>query len=141
MMKDVMLSVRSVQRSEDDAQTIEFETVGRFGVNNGIILISYEEPNGMLAAGSKTIVRFMAPETVVIKRTGDQQSRIEVIKGVRNNFFYNTPYGSLMLGIYGETVACDINENGGRLGMIYTIDSNLQHISRNEIEITVRGVQ
>lgn len=140
MMKEVLLDVRSVQQVNGEEQVIEFSTVGKLGVLNGSVLMSYEEPDGMMAAGSQTTVRYNPPGNVVISRKGDQQSRIEVISGERNSLYYRTPYGSLMLGVYGEAVKCDMNKNGGRLDIAYTIDSNLQHVSRNKVEITVREV-
>lgn len=140
MMKEVLINVRSVQSVDGDDAVTEFETVGRVGSIEGSVLIAYDEPEGMLAAGAKTTVRFCEPDRVIIKRTGRQDSRIEVIKGARNSLFYDTPYGSLMLGIYGESVECGIDGNGGKLTVGYTVDSNLQHISRNKVEITVREV-
>jgi uncharacterized beta-barrel protein YwiB (DUF1934 family) len=44
------------------------------------------------------------------------------------------------LGIHGEKVNIDLNENGGRIELVYTIDSDLKLVSRNEVEITVKEV-
>lgn len=140
IMKEVMIDVRSVQQVNGDEQSVEFSTVGKLGISKDGVLMSYEEPDGMVSAGSETTVRFIQPGNVIIFRKGDQQSRIDVIAGVRNSLYYNTPFGSIMLGVYGESVKCDIDKNGGSLDLVYTIDSNLQHVSRNKVEITVREV-
>lgn len=140
MIKDVRISVRSVQSANGNDEVTEFETFGRVGSVKGRVLIAYDEPAGMLAAGAKTTVRYCEPDRVEIMRKGNQNTRIDVIRGERNSLFYDTPYGSIMLGIYGEQVECGIDENGGKLTVGYSIDSNLQHISRNTVEITVREV-
>ena len=61
-------------------------------------------------------------------------------KGVRNNCFYATPHGELSLGIFGEKVFWDLNPNGGKISMKYTIDTDLQLLSRNSVNISIREV-
>ena len=42
------------------------------------------------------------------------------------------------MGIFGENVVCDLDQNGGRLNMKYTIDINSAFAGRNEVDITVK---
>ena len=44
-------------------------------------------------------------------------------------------------GIFGEKIENNLTEQGGKLYMSYTIDSNLQLVSRNVVEINVREVE
>ena len=43
-------------------------------------------------------------------------------KGVRNNCFYTTPHGELSLGIFGEKVFYDLNQNGGNINAEIFVD-------------------
>ncbi|MBQ2237466.1 MAG: DUF1934 domain-containing protein [Clostridia bacterium] len=140
MIKDVLISIKGIQGIDGDTDTIEFKTTGRYGVKNGGYYMSYEENELMGAKGIKTILHVKEDDTVVLQRSGAMQSRLIVQKGKRNACFYSTPQGELMIGIFGENVENSLKENGGRLSMCYTIDSNLQLISRNEVEILVKEV-
>lgn len=61
-------------------------------------------------------------------------------KGIRTSCFYSTPAGSLNLGIFGEKVKNELNDDGGKIAMTYLIDSNAKVISRNTVNISVREV-
>lgn len=140
MMKDVLINIKGVQGIDGDTDTVEFTTTGRFGVKNGGYYMSYEENELMGAKGIKTVLHVKEDDTVVLQRSGAMQSRLVVQKGKRNACFYNTPQGELMIGIFGEKIKNCLRDNGGKLSMCYTIDSNLQLISRNEVEISVKEV-
>ena len=61
-------------------------------------------------------------------------------KGVRNNCLYATPNGEFSLGIFGEKVLANLSDDGGNITMNYTIDSGLQLLSRNRVNISIREV-
>ena len=58
-----------------------------------------------------------------------------------DNVNYNTPAGEMLIGIFGEKVEHNFKKNGGSLSLKYTIDQNLNFISRNTVNITVREVK
>ena len=47
----------------------------------------------------------------------------------------------MMLGIYGESIEYQLTDAGGQVSLSYTIDSDLSLISRNTVNISVRGEQ
>ena len=75
-----------------------------------------------------------------MQRSGAYNSRMVIEKGVRNNCFYMTPMGELSLGVFGEKVKSQLTENGGNIIMNYTIDTNLQLLSRNKVNISIKEV-
>ena len=77
---------------------------------------------------------------MVLQRTGDISSRMEITAGERKSCFYSTPVGDICIGIYGENIELDLKENGGNINLVYTIDSDLKLISRNRVKITVKEV-
>ena len=141
MMKDVIIKITGMQGIEDQDDTIELTTVGRLGFRKGSILLSYEEGEMMGVNGVKTTLHIKDDNTVILQRSGAIASKLVVQKGVRNNCFYNTPQGEIMIGIFGENIRHNLTSEGGHLEMSYTIDSNLNLISRNKVEITVREVE
>ena len=141
MIKDVIISIKTEQTVGDSTDTIEFTTDGRFGIKDGSYFISYEESKLLEVDGDvKTTLYIKSDNSVVMQRNGAYSSRMVIEKGVRNNCFYVTPMGELSLGIFGEMVKTKFSENGGSIDMNYTIDTNLQLLSRNSVNISVKEV-
>ena len=141
MIKDVIISIKTEQTVGDSTDTIEFTTDGRFGIKDGSYFISYEESKLLEVDGDvKTTLYIKSDDSIVMQRNGAYSSRMVIQKGVRNNCFYVTPMGELSLGIFGEKVKTNFSENGGNINMNYTIDTNLQLLSRNSVNISVKEV-
>ncbi len=141
MIKDVIINIKTEQTVGDSTDTIEFTTDGRFGIKDGSYFISYEESKLLEVDGDvKTTLYIKSDDSVVMQRNGAYSSRMVIEKGVRNNCFYVTPMGELSLGIFGEKVKTNFSENGGSIDMNYTIDTNLQLLSRNSVNISVKEV-
>ena len=141
MIKDALINIYSVQGIDDDTDTIEFMTDGRFGFKEGSFYISYDESR-MLDTGDevKTQIYIKPDDSVILQRSGTIKSKILIEKGNRNNCFYSTPMGDLTIGVYGEKIEHNLTDNGGEIKLKYTIDSDLKLISRNEVNITIREV-
>jgi len=141
MIKDALININSIQGIDDDTDTIEFMTDGRFGFKDGSYYISYDESQ-MLDTGDevKTQIYIKPDDSVILQRSGTIKSKILIEKGNRNNCFYSTPMGDLTIGVYGEQIEHNLTDNGGEIKLKYTIDSDLKLISRNEVNITIREV-
>jgi len=141
MIKDALININSIQGIDDDTDTIEFMTDGRYGFKDGSFYISYDESR-MLDTGDevKTQIYIKPDDSVILQRTGTVKSKILIEKGNRNNCFYSTPMGDLTIGVYGETIEHNLTDSGGEIKLKYTIDSDLKLISRNEVNITIREV-
>ena len=140
MIKDVIIDMKSSQGIDGETNSIELSTVGKFGFKDGSYFISYDESKLLEMDDVKTVLYIHADNTVVLQRTGSLQSRLVIQKGVRNNCFYNTPHGELIIGIFGEEIKHNLSFSGGNVSMNYTIDSNLELISRNVINFSVKEV-
>ncbi len=141
MMKDVLINIKGTQGIENDTDTIELTTVGRFGYSESGYMMAYDEGELLGVKGVKTVLRVKNDGTVVLRRYGKLKSRLTVQKGIRNTCFYSTPQGDIIIGIFGESVNNELSESGGSFSMSYTIDSNLRLISRNVVEISVKEVE
>lgn len=140
MIKDVVIDIKGVQGIDDETDTIEFTTDGRFGVKDGEYFISYDDGQMLEESLEVKTSIFIKPDSVVLQRSGAIKSRMVIEKGVRNTCFYSTPHGNMVLGIYGDSVDYDLSEKGGSLKMSYNIDSNLTLVSRNEVSIKIREI-
>ncbi len=140
-MKDVLITIKGTQGIDNDSETVELTTLGKFGLKDGMKMISYEESEIIGAKGIKTFLRVKDDNTVILQRKGPVESRLTIQEGVRNTCFYGTQFGNMTIGIFGETVKCDLSPEGGTVKMSYTIDTNLQLVSRNTVEISVKEVE
>lgn len=140
MIKDVLITVVGIQGIDGEEDTVELTTEGRFGIKDGKYFLSYDEGQIVEAGKVKTKIFINSPNSVVLQRTGDISSRMEITAGERKSCFYSTPVGDICIGIYGENIELDLKENGGNINLVYTIDSDLKLISRNRVKITVKEV-
>lgn len=140
-MKDVLINIKGTQGIDDNIDTIELTTVGKLDIDNGDFLLSYDEDDMAGFGNVKTDLRVKPDGMVMFERTGGIESRLNIQPGVRNSCFYSTPHGDIVIGIFGESIDNSLTENGGKLTMSYTIDSDLRLISRNTLEITVKEVK
>ena len=68
------------------------------------------------------------------------RSRLSVLiieKGQRHQCFYDTGYGTMMLGISGDDITSCLNDSGGHLQVRYTLDVNASMASENELQVDV----
>ena len=141
MIKDVIIDIKTEQTANGNTDTIEFTTDGRFGIKDGSYFISYDESRLMEVDGEvKTIVFIKPDNSIVMQRIGAYNSRMVIEKGVRNNCFYMTPMGELSLGVFGKKVQSRLDEKGGSINISYTIDTNLQLLSSNKVNISIKEV-
>ena len=141
MMKDVIINIKGEQGTDDNQETVELTTDGRFGEKNGSYFISYDESEMLGLGDVKTCLYIKPDKSVVLQRSGAVESRLIVEEGKRSICCYSTPHGDLTIGIFGEFVKTELSGSGGNISMRYTIDSELKLISRNTVNISVREVK
>ena len=62
------------------------------------------------------------------------------IEGRQTTSYYDTPFGSIMMGVTTETINVDMNENGGKVSAKYNIRMNGMFSGANTLEIHVRKI-
>ncbi len=138
-MTDVIIKIKSTQGLGSEKEKIELDTLGKIQIKDNEAILSYDESE-LFGAKVETFLK-IGTDTAVMERTGDYKSKLVIKKGERNNCYYNTPHGDLVIGIFGEEIKSRLTENGGEIYLGYTLDSNLKPISKNTVEITVRKAE
>ena len=136
-MKKVVIKIKGTQGLGSDRDVIEFKTEGTLSGADGNYVLSYLDGAVINNAKIKTRVITSGDKSVTLERSGAIKSKLFIENGVRNNCFYSVPEGSLNLGIYGKEILNTLNENGGKIKMVYTLDTDLKLISENSVEISV----
>jgi uncharacterized beta-barrel protein YwiB (DUF1934 family) len=140
-MKDVIITVKTVQIKDEDKETMELTSEGRFGEKDGAYLITYTDSMMSDEYGKvSTGIKLSKDNTVTISRSGAYNSKFRLEKGKRCNSLYSTPFGVMTMGFFGEEIRSNLTENGGTLELKYTVDVNNSEVNKNEIYITVRDL-
>lgn len=140
MKKNVIIKMKSVQSIYDDKTETELITKGLFSENNGTYKISYEDSEATGFKGSTTEIAVTENKFASVIRTGSTSSDLVVEPGKKHHCHYETPYGSMDIGIFTHSIKNELNENGGSLYMKYTIDINASYMSDNEIFLNINNV-
>lgn len=142
-MKDVLVTVKTVQSTFEDKETevLELTSEGRYGEKDGAFLITYTDSMMSDEYGEvNTKIKVSSKGVVTVSRSGSYNSRFTIEEGKRCNCAYNTPFGTMTMGFFGDEIQNRLNKNGGKLSLKYTVDVNKAQINKNEIYITVRDI-
>ena len=130
MNKDVLIHVRGLQMMEtDDAQEpIEIVVPGQYYFRNGSHYLRYEE---MLDDTAETTVNYikMSPNGVEVRKQGQVNVHMVFEEGKKNKTFYNTPYGTLQMGISATGLELKESEYGIQMKVDYALDMNEEHVA------------
>ena len=109
MTKDILINISGLQLDIDDQEPVEMMTTGAYYLKNGKHYILYDEisdDNEIV----KNILK-IGPETVELTRKGGSGSHMVFEKGKENLSYYDTPFGSLLMGVNTSEIRLKEQEN------------------------------
>ena len=137
-MKHVIITVKGIQITADEPATdMELVTEGEYTYENGTGWFTYEETEITGMEGTTTRFDF-SPTEAVITREGSVSSRMIFMEGKRNVFLYNTPWGSMTMGIDTHKIENSLTEQGGNIEIDYTLSFDRAPISRNRFSVKIK---
>ena len=140
MNKDVLIHVRGLQMMEtDDAQEpIEIVVPGQYYFRNGSHYLRYEE---MLDDTAETTVNYikMSPNGVEVRKQGQVNVHMVFEEGKKNKTFYNTPYGTLQMGISATGLELKESEDGIQMKVDYALEVNYEHMADCKITMNIQS--
>lgn len=132
-----MISIVGEQKVEGQDDRIEVITEGKYMMKKGHFLINYKEYDEDLPDKFFNNLVKVENETVTISRKGPLSSQLILEKGKRHQCMYQTIAGTLSIGVFTKTLNNNLNENGGSLEVIYTLDFNSDLVSENRFKIDI----
>lgn len=130
MNKDVLIHVRGLQlmETDDEQEPIEIVVPGQYYFRNGSHYLRYEE---MLDDSAPTTVNYikMSSEGVEIRKQGQVNVHMVFEQGKKNKTFYNTPYGTLQMGIAATGLELKESEDDIQMKVDYALDMNEEHVA------------
>ena len=136
-MKNVKILIKSFQDTlEPDEDFIELMTDGEYSCENGVWQFSYMESELTGFAGTKTT--FLGEsDCVKLSREGAFVSEMIFCAGRKHHFLYETPEGSMTMGINTHRIESRMDENGGKLEVEYAVEFENSLLSRNSLRISI----
>lgn len=136
MKSNVTISLTSIQWQDGEKTETELVTKAHHSRSGGCDIISYEDTEATGFEGSVTTIKTNG-NTAYITREGTANSALALETGRKNFCQYDTPYGSMQLGVYTHNVDNTIAENG-RLYLKYSLDLNASPLSENELIMNIK---
>lgn len=137
-MNNVIISIKGSQVNENGPDEMELVTEGTL-VCHGTdrYTISYEETELTGLEGTTTVLDIEGGR-VTLLRQGTLNSQMVFEEGRRHLSMYETPYGSLSIGVNTRRMRSTVGESGGDLEIDYAIEVDNLLAGRNLFKMNVR---
>lgn len=138
---NVVLNLISSQTQEGNTEKTELSVTGLFEKHtDGSITLKFKE----IFSDQHSSVECFSKITVyedgklVLSRFGSFRSEMIFEENKRYNTAYDTPYGTIDLGVYSRNVSYSEYENYSEIKLNYTLDSFGEVFSENEMKIIIK---
>ena len=139
MENNYIITVVGKQTVDGESDKIEVITEGDIRETGDKLVITYPEyPEDDPQKKTDTTVT-LDGGILSIERKGEMSSHLILEQGKRHECLYQTPMGQMFIGIFTNSIAADIGENGGEITAAYQLDFNRVVVSYNEFYISVKA--
>lgn len=141
MTKDVLLSIKGLQIGENEQNdTIEVISPGDYYFRNGKHFFLYEEVMEGQKESTKNMIK-VRDDYMELTKKGAVNVHMIFEKNKKNITYYNTPYGSLLVGI--DAYRVDVQEEEGEITVEveYALEVNNEHLADCHIRILANPKQ
>lgn len=136
MEKRVLIEIFAKREAGGEAEDFEVVTCGEFSGDDLNYILTYEEMGDL--EGCVTTLEVKNGESILLMRRGDFNSQMMFEHKRKHNCIYQTPYGSMNMGIYTSFIRSEIKDGAGELAFEYTIDLNGAPTGRNRMELKLK---
>lgn len=139
MEENFNLSVCGKQTVAGGSDKIELETSASYVTKNGSRYITYREYSpDHPEQHYRTTIKVDSNNVVTVMKGGEENHHLILEQGERHKCEYNTPFGSMTLGVYTEYVGISLDDHGGELTVRYSIDIESELASSNELTLKIK---
>jgi len=137
-MRKAMISIKGAPfqtGNEDDS--FELMTDGEYMREGGISTFRYVESALTGLDGLLTTFN-VENDRVVLSRGGELNEDMIFSEKQKHHFLYETPFGSILMGIDTHSIVKNLRDDGGSLEIRYDIEVDNISVSRNLFQINIR---
>lgn len=136
--ENAIIKMKTIYYGQDGDDETELVTKGIYRKKGSISQIVYQDSEATGFYDCETKLTAHGDRLVSILRCGNKVGSDLMVQCDKKLYSqYETPMGSICIGIMASQIDNHLDENGGKLYMKYTIDINGSLVSENEIDITV----
>jgi len=140
MDKNVIISVKGTQSTDDQVNTImEFVTEGKYYKRDKAYFITYDESEVTGMSGTTTTLMVM-DGIVTLVRAGTINSQFVFQQGQKHISYYDTEFGSFIIGVTANEVDVRIDDNGGEIRIGYQLEIDNTETGENDFWMSIREV-
>lgn len=139
MTKDILISIRGLQITEDSQQdTVEMISPGEYYFRNGKHYFLYEEAEEGKQEITKNIIK-VSDDYMEVTKKGVVNVHMIFEKNKKNVTYYNTPFGSLLIGI--DAYRVDVTQTPDEISAYveYALEVNNEHLANCRIRMKARS--
>lgn len=136
-MRNINAKIKIISRQDNGLEKEESKTFcdGTYICKDGAYYIFYNDSDfGM--EDTSTMIKVHKDGTVKMKRHGKYEAYMVYKNGVKHNFKYIMPYGSVDMVIHTKRTVTALSETGGSLRLLYRLDSGTENVDA-DVEILV----
>lgn len=136
MTKEVLLAISGIQMSVEDEDAVEMFAPGEYYFRNGKHFLLYEEVVEGFSETTKNIIK-VSDDYMELTKKGITNVHMVFEKNKKNVTYYNTPFGSLLIGIEASRVEVHESDAGIHIEVVYALEINCEFIADCNISIDV----
>lgn len=138
MKEKVFVKVKGLQfaNGQEEEDIIEVINVGRYRIINGSEYVKYDEVYEESTQKSTNTIKISEKCVEIIKK-GLVTAHMSFVEGEKTMTFYDTPYGSIYLGIFAQNIQIERDEDDIRISIDYSIDMNYEKVADSHIDIEI----
>ncbi|RDU23447.1 DUF1934 domain-containing protein [Anaerosacchariphilus polymeriproducens] len=139
MTKEVLIAIAGLQfESNDKDEQIEVITAGDYYQRNGKHYVLYEEVLEGFEGITKNMIK-IGEDSLDITKKGITNVHMVFEKNKKNVTYYDTPFGSLLVGIAARNV--DVKETKENIDVVvnYALEVNYEHLADCKITMNIKS--
>ena len=147
MTKDVLVSISGkhidimnepAQGFETGDDSIEVVTPANYYCKNGKHYIIYDEVLEGMAGTIRNKIKITGTDSIEIMKSGVSSSHMIFEKNKKNQTYYRTPYGQMLIGVNTKNMEVSVNEDKINVRVDYELDVN--HVPMADCKIKMNIV-
>ena len=132
---DIMEDTTRGYETGDDS--IEVVTLANYYCKNGKHYIIYDEVLEGMAGTIRNKIKITGTESIEIMKSGVSSSHMIFEKNKKNQTYYRTPYGQLLIGVNTKNMEVGVDDDRINVRLDYELDVNHEPLADCRIKLDV----
>ena len=138
MTEEVLVSIKGLQSMDGVQDDVEVVAPGRYFCKDGRHYISYEEVFEGMEGTTRNLIKLDDSSMEVTKR-GLTNVHMVFEKDKKNESYYETPFGNLLVGIAATHIDVKNSERDIDVTVQYALDINCAHLADCTINMNIQS--